>query len=166
MPKLLVERFTDDSVAQFRAAAHIRNEDAWHLARSGRGAAAIYLWGYAAEMTVKAAWFELLRFPEHRAISLSDLRQAKQVAVGTYGIPWPGNLHHVVHWAELLTQHRIASRRYYSDPDFGRRVLDNCQRVYERWRETLRYKKNRPYPFEVHAVAASTQWLLGNTLRL
>ena len=166
MPKLLVDRFTDDSVGQFRAAAHVRNEDAWHLATSGRGAAAIYLWGYAAEMLVKAAYFHLIGFPENKAISLSNLYQAKTVATGTYGISWTGNLHNVLHWAELLTQHRIALRRNYADSGFGLQVLDRCQRVYERWREMLRYKKNRAYPFEVNAVCAATQWLLSNALRL
>jgi len=131
VPKLLVDRFTNDSVGQFRAAAHIRNEDAWHLATSGRGAAAIYLWGYAAEITVKAAWFDLVGFPKNRAISLSDLRQAKSLATATYGLSWTGNLHNVRHWAELLIQHRIALRRSYADPGFGLQVLDNCQRVYK-----------------------------------
>lgn len=102
MPKLLVERFTDDSVAQFRAAAHVRNEDAWRLATSGRGAAAIYLWGYVAEMTVKAAWFDLIGFPESKAISISDLRSAVRLATGNYRISWQGNLHNIFHWAELF----------------------------------------------------------------
>ena len=83
MPKLLVDRFTADSVGQFRAAAHIRNEDAWRLATSGRGSAAIYLWGYAAEMLVKAAYFHLIGFAENRAISLPDLLQVKENATGS-----------------------------------------------------------------------------------
>ena len=166
MPKLLVNRFTDDSVGQFRVAAHIRNEDAWHLATSGRGAAAIYLWGYAAEMTVKAAWFDLIGFPESKTISTLDLNMAIKLAKDRHGIPWQHGLHNIFHWAELLIQHRIALGQSYPDPRFGSQVLENCRRVYERWRVILRYKKNQAYPFEVHAVAVSTQWLLSNALRL
>ncbi|OHB69676.1 MAG: hypothetical protein A2V70_16355 [Planctomycetes bacterium RBG_13_63_9] len=166
MPKLLVNRFTDDSVGQFRVAAHIRNEDAWHLATSGRGAAAIYLWGYAAEMTVKAAWFDLIGFPESKTISTSDLRKAIEVAKNDYGISWRHGLHNIVHWAELLIEHRIHLGQSYPNPCFGSEVVKNCLRVHERWRVILRYKKNQAYPFEVHAVAVSTQWLLSNALRL
>lgn len=166
MPKLLIHRFAEDSISQFRIAARIRNEDAWRLASAGRCAAAIYLWGYVSEMTLKAAWFALIGFPESRSISPSDLRSARMMAVGTYGIPWAGNLHAVCHWAHLIITHRIALGHSYFDPGFHIQVIEHSQRVYERWRETLRYKKNRAYPFEVRVVSESAEWLLLNSPRL
>lgn len=167
MPKVLADRLTVDSISQFRIAARIRSEDAWQLAAAGRSAAAIYLWGYTAEMTLKAAWFRLLGYPENRAISFRDLEAARTLATARYGIAWPGrNFHAVVHWAELLLQHRIALGRSYPDPRFGRTLIEHSQSVYERWRETLRYKKNRAYSFEVATVGASAQWLLHNSDRL
>jgi len=168
MPRLLVNRFVPDSIVQFRATAAIRNEDAWQLARAGRRTAAIYLWGYAAEMTLKAAWFALIRHPEHSPILAKDLRTAVQVAQNNYGIVWPtqGRLHAVLHWAELLLQHRIALRGGYPDPAFGVAVVEHSHRIYDRWREVIRYKKNTAYPSEVRAVAQSTHWLLSNALDL
>lgn len=162
MPKLLVERFTEDTIRQFRAAAEMRNEDAWQLARAGRRAAAVYLWGYVAEMTVKAAWFALNRFALDRPITPRDLNSAVALAQGAYGIAWPhhGRLHAVSHWAELLIRHRIALGQPYADPAFGAVLLSETRRICDRWRETLRYKKNSPYVFEVRAVAASVAWLL------
>ncbi len=133
MPKLLVDRFAEDSINQFRAAARIRSDDAQRLAGSGRGAAAVYLWGYVAEMVLKAAWFRLIGYADDRPISLADLRQA----VGQYHIPGRHNLHDVELFAGLLVQ-----------------------------RETLRYKRNRPYPYEVEIVAESAGWLLSNALLL
>lgn len=168
MPKLLVDRFTDDTIRQFRAAARIRNEDAWRLSAAGRGAAAIYLWGYVAEMTLKAAWFELAGFAPDQAVGPRDLRAAVKLAETTYGIHWPvqGRLHAVWHWAQLVTLHRMAAVGGYADPSFATAVVDYSRWVHERWRETLRYKKNRPYSFEVRMVAESAGWLLANFRRL
>ena len=168
MPKLLVDRLAPDSIAEFRAAARIRNEDAWVLARSGRGLAAVYLWGYVAEMILKASWFSLIGFPERRAISPADLRSAVTLGRIQYGIQWPGagRLHAVLNWADLLVQHRIALGRPYPSPRFRTQVLAHSQQLYTRWRETMRYKKNRAYPSEVRVVAQSSHWLLSNSLRL
>lgn len=165
MPKLLVERLTDDTIRQFRAAARIRNEDAWQLAREGRRAAAVYLWGYVAEMTVKAAWFALNGFTLDRPITPRDLNTAVALAQGAYGIAWPhqGRLHAISHWAELLIRHRIGLGQPYADAAFAATLLNHTRRVYDRWRETLRYKKNQPYVFEVRAVAESVAWLLDNS---
>jgi hypothetical protein len=164
LPKLLAERLAADSVRQFRVAAQLRCEDAWRLFRANRGTAAIYLWGYCAEMTLKAAYFTLLGYPERQPILLRDLRLAVANA-GTCGIQWPpgGGFHAIFHWARLLVEHRNRLGRPYASPAFGDAVVRHSQSVYERWRETLRYKTNRAYPFEVAAVAHSTTWLLENS---
>jgi hypothetical protein len=134
------------------------------LAAQGHGTAAVYLWGYVAEMTLKAAWFTLLGFPETRTITFQDLHSAVQLA-RNYGIAWPGrNFHALSHWAQLLVQHRIVVKGGYPDPQFGASVQEHCDRIYDRWQETLRYKRNRAYVFEVQAVADSTEWLLSNRL--
>lgn len=135
------------------------------MANSGHGAAAIYLWGYIGEMILKAAWFELIGFPQDRTITTRDLHDAADQAKA-YGIQTFGNLHHLPHWAELLVQHRIHLGRGYSLPALGAEVEEHSQRIYQRWRETLRYKTNRPYASEVRAVRESAQWLLANSLRL
>ena len=136
------------------------------MANSGHGAAAIYLWGYVGEMTLKAGWFRLIGFAEHQTIRTSDLQNAVSTAQ-SHGIAWPGkNLHSLSHWAELLVQHRIQLGRAYSPPAFGVEVVEHSQRIYQHWRETLRYKINRPYASEVRAVRESAQWLLANSLRL
>ena len=55
MPRRLVDRCQADSIREFRASARQRYEDGLALAGAGKGTAAIYLWGYASEMTLKAA---------------------------------------------------------------------------------------------------------------
>jgi hypothetical protein len=164
MPRLLVERFADDSINQFRMAAYIRNQDAQQLNVAAHHAAAVYLWGYVAEMTLKAAWFQLIGFRPDQPITVRDMHSARGLA-GQYGISWPGNLHALDAWARLLVEHRIRLGSGYS-PRFCNEVLVHSRRVYARWRETLRYKKNRAYPAEARTVAQSAQWLLYHSDRL
>ncbi len=59
MPKNLIQRLRHDSVAEFEAAALTRFQDGIELEARGRPLAAIYLWGYSAEMTLKAALFSI-----------------------------------------------------------------------------------------------------------
>jgi hypothetical protein len=163
VPRLLVERFIEDSVGQFRASAAIRNEDAWGLYFQGRFTAAIYLWGYAVEMTLKSAWFSnVLKYDDNKIIKRSDLQQAGDLAKKTYRIPW-GGFHDLVGWAGLITEYRIINGNYYINSNFGPQMLLQSQSVYSRWRETLRYKKNRAYVFEADSVAQATEWFLLNS---
>lgn len=162
MPRLLTQRLQPDSIAQFRVSARIRHEDASQLARSNRGLAAIYLWGYTVEMTVKAAWFALLGYGDDQSITMKDLADAKAKAK-SYRIDWPGGYHDLNGWTQLLIRHREAMNRPYAVRHFDRILLGHARRVYDRWREWLRYKRNVPYPFEVAAVAESAEWFLRNS---
>jgi hypothetical protein len=116
-------------------------------------------------MTVKAAWFALLGYPDYKSIARKDLETAKAVAK-SYGIGWPGNFHDIECWAQLLVQHRAALNRPYAVRHFDRILLDHTRRVYDRWRESLRYKKNVPHRLEVEAVAESAEWFLTNSRNL
>lgn len=168
MPKLLVSRFTDDTIRQFRAAARIRNEDARGLAAAGRLAAAVYLWGYVAEMTLKAGWFSLIGFAENQGITGANLRTAVDLAENQCQIQWPkqGRYHAIPYWAQLLSVHRMAIGNPYPNPQFGVDLEKHSWLIYDRWRETMRYKTNCPYRREVDVVSDSVQWLLRNSRRL
>jgi hypothetical protein len=157
---LLVERLKEDSISGFRAAAAARCLEAEHLARAGYGTAAVYLWGYVAEMTLKGAYFSWIGFHIQRPIARGDLETAKRDARLKYRIDL-GNFHNVYHWALLLLHDRIASGQGYA-PDVQREVIRHSHSVYRRWHEALRYKTNRAYLFEVKAMRDSVQWLLDN----
>jgi hypothetical protein len=77
MPVELPQRCNPDSIAEFRRAAKQRYFDGLELATNNRRTAAIYLWGYTAEMLLKAAYFELIGFAEMKPIQLADLQTAK-----------------------------------------------------------------------------------------
>jgi hypothetical protein len=101
MPKLLPARCRPDSIQEFRVAARQRFRDAVSLAESDQLLAAVYLWGYAAEMVVKAAYFSALGFADDRPITIADLNNAKGSA-GGLGFVWSGNLHRIDQWGQLL----------------------------------------------------------------
>ena len=69
MPRRLLERCRPDSIREFRAAARQRFDDGLSLAAAGRRTGAIYLFGYTAEMILKAAYFSLSGLTETDTIT-------------------------------------------------------------------------------------------------
>lgn len=123
MPRRLLARCHPDSIREFRAAARERYTDGLELAGRGRRTGAIYLWGYAAEMTLKAAYFSLLGSAEAEELDWGrHLRPAIQRGRGL-GIPWPGRGegHNVRAWAELLVRARLVPPATAYPVPFGRR---------------------------------------------
>jgi hypothetical protein len=166
VPKVLTQRLQPDSIAQFRDAARMRHEDASQLARSNRGLAAIYLWGYVAEMTVKAAYFATSGLSDTDPIGRREFQNA-ELQAQSLGIHWSSGagLHRVSQWAELLIQYRKRSGRPYS-LRFAADVLEHSSRIQARWRVDMRYKRNIAYQFEVQAVAESAEWFLTHSREL
>ncbi len=167
MPKRVPERCRPDSIAEFRAAARERFRDGLSAARVGRRTAAVYLWGYAAEMTLKAAYFQVIGFAPTRPITIADLRGGAANAP-RLGFRWAGNnLHHVESWAQLLAMTRASNPAWaYPRPSFGNEVVMRARRLQRLWSEILRYHKNVAYRFEVDQVRAAAEWLLLNAVRL
>jgi hypothetical protein len=168
MPRRLLARCQPDSIREFRAAARRRFDDAQELAGRGRRTGAVYLWGYAAEMTLKAAYFSLAGLGEADVLTWpGHLRPA--IARGrSLGVAWPtpGEGHNVRAWAELLVTVRApAPARAYPVP-FGQEVQRYGQRLGHLWRETLRYRKNHAYPHEVRQVREAAEWFLTHSSML
>jgi hypothetical protein len=145
MPRRLPDRCRPDSIGEFRAAAAHRFQDGIALATAGRRTAAIYVWGYAAEMTLKAGYFTVMGFPDAQVIVMADLRAAAASAPGLGLAAWPApyRFHDLSLWAELL----VATRRRrpgmaYPSRRFGDQVVARSQRAQRLWRENLRYHKN------------------------
>lgn len=166
MPKLLPERCTPDSVREFRLAAERRYLDGIALAAADRRTAAIYLWGYAAEMTLKAAYFSAVGFPLNQSITMQHFRFA-QTNAARLGVPWQGNLHNLEAWASLLVSTRgQVPGLQYAIHGFGAAVIARVLTLGRLWRETLRYSKNTAYLHEVEQVREAAEWFLAHSLKL
>jgi hypothetical protein len=153
-----INRISKDSIKRFRAAVSSRTEDASVLLVNDRPAAGLYFYGYAAEMTLKAAVFRLMGEKPTANIDSSTLRKAEQLG-RSLGISKPRNYHDSLWWARLLVRLRAVAQRPLMPP-FERRLLAHAQQLESNWRETLRYAANRPRVSELKLVQAATSWLV------
>lgn len=165
MPDRLPDRCRPDSIAEFRAAALRRYGDGLALAETGvreRRTGAIYLWGYAVEMVLKAAVFSAFGYDEREEITGPDLNAVKGLAPDL-GLVWPknANLHRIDLWSQVLVRLRVddptASDASLADTDV---ILARSVRVLRVWRETLRYHPNTAYGHEVRVVRRECEWFL------
>lgn len=122
------------------------------------------MWGYSAEMVLKAAYFSL-SLAEGTPIGWNThIKPAITHATATHGISWPphGMGHNVRAWAELLVAERatIAGRAY--SPADGLQIQTCGQRIGALWSESLRYHNNLAYQYEVTQVRLAAEWLLAN----
>lgn len=160
MPRRLLERCRPDSIGGFVAAAEQRHHDGNVLAMNGRRTAAIYLWGYAVEMLLKAAYFRAVGFPSPQPITFADLRSAAARAP-TLGVVWSGNFHDLRAWADLLIAHRAATSGLgYGSVAFATQLAAQARGIQTVWRETLRYHKNIAYLFEMRDARAIVEWFM------
>jgi len=168
MPKKLIDRCQTDSIREFRLAARQRFNDGLALAAAGQRTGAIYMWGYTAEMTVKAAYFSLIGLAERATITWnSDLQPA--IARGRQmNIFWPkpGEGHNIRAWTDLLIAVRALSAATQYPPPFGLELQRRGQRLEYLWRETLRYRKNYAYGYEMRQAREAAEWLLVNAYAL
>jgi hypothetical protein len=167
MPRRLIDRCQPDSIEEFRAAARQRYNDGLALAVAGNRTGAIYLWGYAAEMTLKAAYFTLFGLLDDDVITMPGHIQPaiNRGRAAPLNIAWPnqGAGHNVRAWAELLVGVRALAVDTAYAPAFATQVQGCGQRIWQLWRETLRYHKNRAYLYEVRQVREAADWLLANS---
>jgi hypothetical protein len=167
MPRRLIDRCRPESIREFRASARQRYNDGLALAGAGNRTAAIYLWGYAAEMTLKAAYFSLFGLAEGDVITVTGHMHPaiNRGRLPPLSIAWPtlGAGHNVRSWAELLVGVRALAAATVYGPAFATQVQACGQRIWQLWRETLRYHKNRAYLYEVRQVREGTAWLLANS---
>jgi hypothetical protein len=162
MPKRLLARWQPESIREFRASAQWRFDEGLALAAAAYRTGAIYLWGYSAEMTLKAAYFSLLGRADTAALTWgADILPAIHAGRGM-GIAWPipGQGHNVPAWAELLVAQHAATPGAAYPPRFGREVQECGQSIGQLWSETLRYHKNVAYAYEMNQVREAAEWLL------
>ncbi len=162
MPKSLPQRLAADTCGEFLAAAECRYEEGLTLYDAGWRAGAIYLWGYSAEMLLKAAVFRAMGSSLRDEIRKDDLEAARSLARQN-NLRWNGNYHFLPGWAELLLFVRTSVPGLrFRDVSLGSTIQFHAIEVNRFWRETIRYHKNIAYRWEAARVRQSVEWLLGN----
>ena len=164
MPKRLLQRWRPECIHEFRATARMRFDDGLSLAGQGRRTGAIYLWGYCAEMALKAAYFSLALSETTPIAWMTHLKPAIDRGRNVHMIAWPihGQGHNIRAWAELLVAERAATPGKALPPAISRQIQACGQRIGELWNESLRYHSNLAYHHEVTKVRLAAEWLLVN----
>ena len=102
---------TFDCIQEYEQARSERLWDGMSLWSTSRDPGAVYVPGYAAEITVKCAYFRFAGFSIVQPIGHSELKtacaRAKTLGVTT---PWEG-FHSIRFWSDLLMAHRRAAAR-------------------------------------------------------
>ncbi len=153
-----------DTIEEFRAAAMGRYEDARRLHRRSRDLGAIYLFGYAVEMLVKAAYFHNAGFLRARTISKADRKAAAQIW-STLGLLAEPGQHDIAGWASLAVAARVTCAIEYP-LGFGNEIVTRASSLYLIWRETLRYRATQPLGREVREIRSIADWFMLNGDRM
>jgi len=111
-------------------------------------------------MLLKAAYFRLQGWQVGQPISVSDLQQAKYYSTRALLFAWPGNLHYLPGWKNLLAEERRRQGKGYSR-GFERSLQAHVTRLALNWSEVLRYHQFRPFQGEVNTCRQAVEWLIG-----
>jgi hypothetical protein len=164
VPRLLPSRFRTECIRELELASSARHTEARHLAEAGRRTAAIYLFGYVVEMTLKVAFLRLAGHGDEQEITPTILRSyagtSPTSTARTLGLPGTTNLHDLASWADLIVAYRADRRLLYSTPELRTMVVANTRIVHERWVETIRYHANVAYQHELVRVQQACGWIL------
>ncbi|HEY3245538.1 MAG TPA: hypothetical protein VGM03_19520 [Phycisphaerae bacterium] len=166
MPTPLLDRIGPDTPGKLERAAARRYAEAVRL-KDYEPLGALYLFGYAIEMRLKSAWYRLTNVPQKRDINVAMPNQStspRQLAEQTIrvllNLPAKAPVgHSLIGWAKLVIETRRNHALGPLQPADERALWEHAQKAARVWRETLRYRANKPYNQEVEDVAAAANWV-------
>ncbi len=167
MALTLVKRSGFDSLGKLEKAAIARMREAESLHQQGHRLAAVYLYGYVIEISLKTAYYRLIGLaPNTQINTLLHRRPAEDLIKRMVGLPahLQGSTiagHNVVGWARLIDQVRSSANSICGpfDSVFAKELDRRMQDVFNCWAEFLRYRVNRPYNVEVANVRNNARWI-------
>ena len=169
----LAERLSPDTVTRLERAAHQRYATAEILRtqRQPRRLAAMYFYGYSAEMWLSAAYYRSAGFGAHEPIN-RDTRhrrmvQARQLRLASGGVIMNSDPHPIVGWARFLEWQRSASGVLaVAEAQRLREAVNKAVKIYGYWRPELRYKVVEITEDQLGIVREAATWLKHNQGKL
>lgn len=119
---------------------------------------AIYLYGYAAEMTIKAAYFTNLGYAALQPIDRDARIRAEGVARLNQFMKFEP--HDVLGWARLLVWDKEVLHTPPYEGPLKRQIVSNASVVYQNWRPQMRYRNTVPAGGETRIVRKAVDWLV------
>lgn len=162
----LAERLSPDTVTTLEQAGRDRFTSA-EILRTGRRLAALYFYGYSAEMWLSAAYFRSAGFKPYERIDRDTRRrrmaQAKQLRLPSGDSLMNTDPHPLVGWARFLEWQRSASGALAeADAQRLKEAVNKAIQIYKYWRPELRYKVVEITEDQLAVVRRAATWLKDN----
>ena len=165
------ERLAPDTINRMERAAQQRYDSANILWKEKRRLAALYLYGYAAEICLATAYFRSAGFSPNAEID-RDLRNRRMAQARLIEMPngeklMPSDAHPIVGWARFLEYQRILVG-HLTDQDRQRlrEAVNKAALIYNYWRPELRYKVVDIGDEPLGKVQKAAKWLLDSQPQL
>ncbi len=161
------ERLSPDTINRLMRAAQHRYLSANILWKAKRRLAALYMFGYAAEICLASAYFRSAGFFPNAEIDRGArkrrMAQAKAIEMPDGQKLMPDDPHPILGWARFLDFQR-AFRGNLTDKDRQRlrEAINKAAFNYTLWRPELRYKVVDVRNEQLRTVEKATKWLLDN----
>jgi hypothetical protein len=167
----LGERLAPDTIAKLERAAQHRFITAEILRTKKRRLAALYLYGYSAEICLCAAYYRSSGLPANTAIDRDTRRrrmaQARQLRTASGEPLMNSDPHPLVGWARFLQwQRTLRGGLTEQDERHLREAINKATLIYQYWRPELRYKTVEIAEQLLQEVRRATQWLVENQKQL
>ena len=167
----LAERLSPDTVAKIERAADQRFLTAELLRTHKRRLAALYFYGYSAEMWLSAAYFRSAGFGPHKPIDRDTrhrrMASARQLRSASGAVLMNSDPHLLVGWARYLERQRSASGALAAAAaERLKEAVNQAITIYNYWRPELRYKVVDITEAQLAVVRGAVTWLKDNHNRL
>jgi len=160
----IIGKIGPDSVSRLARAAERRCAEADWLAEGGHHLAALYFYGYVAEIVLGNAYFKMLGYNANDPILRGDLKRAL-VPAGSRSL-MSDKSHPIDGWALLLIEERARLYPPAYEKRLERKLKDCSLLIRENWSPKLRYRAIEIGADQVTPVRMSAHWLLENSQRL
>jgi hypothetical protein len=155
---------TPDTINRLRQAGEHRFITAEILRREQRSLAAVYFYGFSAEMILSAAVFRSQGFSPNATITRDTVRRrmaaARQIALMS------SDPHPLVGWALVLEHQKRKQDLTMATAARLREAIKQAAQIYKYWRPELRYKTTQFTEETVMLVRRAANWFIENRNRL
>jgi hypothetical protein len=165
------ERLSPDTINKLERAAQHRYQSANILLKEKRRLAALYFYGYTAEICLSAAYFRSAGFSPNAEIDRDTRRrrmgQARLLEMPNGERLMSSDPHPVPGWARFLEYQRIlVGKLEAQDRQRLREAINKATLIYGYWRPELRYKVVDINDEQLQKVQKAAKWLLDNQTHL
>lgn len=157
------DRLSPDTVSKLERAAHQRYASAEVLRLEKRRLAALYFYGYGAEMWLSAAYFRSAGFGPQQPIDRDTrhrrMAQARQLRTAAGIVIMHSDPHPLVGWARFLQWQRFASGAPNPHVEQAlKEAVNKAILIYDQWRPELRYKVVEITDAQLAVVREAATW--------